>query len=244
MTAPDKLDDEIPVEIDFADGVRGNFFRPDSRLSEEIFVKQTLTPFLAERGVHVESPIVLWTKRHDAGGGFRGGVSNWTQIKKSLLPLTYDADAWVTTLLDFHGLPDDFPGYAEARGQGQPHDNVIALQERFAAEIGRPRLIPFIALHEFEAWLFTAPDIVATHFGNAGLSDRVKRAVVQAGSPELINHGENTHPKARLQGMATGYKETSDGPTLMAKIGIPAIRASCPHFATWLARLEALGQEE
>ena len=27
--------------------------------SEEIFVKQTLAPFLAEKGVHVESPIVL-----------------------------------------------------------------------------------------------------------------------------------------------------------------------------------------
>lgn len=33
----------------------------------------------------------------------------------------------------------------------------------------------------------------------------------------------------------------SDGPTLTEKIGIPAIRAACPHLAAWLARLEALG---
>ena len=212
--------------------------------SEEIFVKQTLTPYLAERGVHVESPIVLWTKRLDAGGGFRGGVSNWAQIRKSLLPLTYDADAWVTTLLDFYGLPDDFPGYTEARGPGAPHTNITALQEKFATEINRPKLIPFIALHEFEAWLFSSPDVIADHFGRASLSAQVQQAVAHAGAPELINHGENTHPKARLKDLVTGYKETSDGPTLMGKIGIPAIRASCPHFAAWLDRLEALGQAE
>ena len=31
--------------------------------SEEIFVKHTLTPHLAQHGVYVQSPIVLWTKR-------------------------------------------------------------------------------------------------------------------------------------------------------------------------------------
>ena len=76
--------------------------------SEEIFVKQTLTPHLADHGVFVQ-PIVLWTKRLGAGGGYRGGVSNWNQIKRSLLPLTFDTDAWITTLLDFYGLPEDVP---------------------------------------------------------------------------------------------------------------------------------------
>ena len=74
--------------------------------SEEIFVKQTLTPHLADHGVFVQ-PIVLWTKRLGAGGGYRGGVSNWNQIKRSLLPLTLDTDAWITTLLDFYGLQAD-----------------------------------------------------------------------------------------------------------------------------------------
>ena len=38
MTAPDKLDDEMPVEIDFTDGVRGKFFRPDSRINLPVYV--------------------------------------------------------------------------------------------------------------------------------------------------------------------------------------------------------------
>jgi Domain of unknown function (DUF4276) len=205
--------------------------------SEEVFVKRTLAPYLAERRVYVQ-PIVLWTKRLDSGSGFRGGVSDWNQIRRSLDPLTQDSDAWVTTLLDFYGLPEDFPGYREAREPGDPRQRVAALQQAFAEAIRHPRFVPFLALHEFEAWVFTAPDKVAEHFGTPGLAARIRRA----GDPELIDLDESSHPKARLRSMNTGYKETSDGPTLLEKIGIDAIRGACPHFAAWLTRLEALGE--
>jgi hypothetical protein len=209
--------------------------------SEEIFVKHTLASHLAQHGVFVESPIVLWTKRLPGGGGFRGGVSNWNQIRRNLLPLMRDGDAWVSTLLDFYGLPEDFPGLSEALGAGDPRTRVAELQERFATELNHQRFIPFLALHEFEAWLFSAPDTVEAHFGKTHLADRLQTVVQQAGAPELINHGPDTHPKARLHSLVGGYKETSDGPTLLEKIGIAAVRAACPHFDGWLNRLEALG---
>jgi hypothetical protein len=98
-----------------------------------------------------------------------------------------------------------------------------------------------LALHEFEAWLFSAPDAVEAHFGRADLADKLRTALQDAGGPELINHGATTHPKARLHSLVGGYKETSDGPTLLEKIGIVAVRAACPHFDGWLNRLEALG---
>lgn len=116
--------------------------------SEEAFVKQSLAPWLAERGVFVQNPVLLWTKRLPEGSGFRGGVANWAQAA----------------------------------------------------------------------------------------------AVPADGGPEAINHGPHTHPQARLRQAWPGYKETSDGPTLLAKIGIPAVRARCPHFAAWLDQLEALGR--
>jgi Domain of unknown function (DUF4276) len=162
--------------------------------------------------------------------------------EKNLLPLLGDKNAWVTTLLDFYGLPTDFPGYQAALVAGDPIGRVLALQERFAQEFNHPRFIPFFALHEFEAWLFCAPDVVAKHFGNPNLVCAIQAAVVHAGSPELINHGQDTHPKARLRLLKMGYKETSDGPTLMEKIGILTIYANCPHFASWVDRLAGLGQ--
>jgi hypothetical protein len=208
--------------------------------SEEIFVNQTLGPFLAERGVYVQPPILLWTKRIPSGGGFRGGVSNWNQIRKNLLPLLSDGDAWVTTLLDFYGLPDDFPGLDAA---GAPRERVHAVQTRFGREFDHPRFIPFLALHEFEAWVFCSPDTVAEHFGQPDLAAKVRKVVDEAGEPEFINHGPTTHPKRRLKGLRADYKETSDGPGLLAKIGVPAIRDACSHFASWLERLEALGAQ-
>lgn len=208
--------------------------------SEEIFVKQTLTPYLVQHGVYVQSPIVLWTKRLSGGGGFRGGVSNWNQIRRDLLPLMRDGDAWVTTLLDFYGLPEDFPGLSEALGAGNARERVIALQERFSAEINHQRFIPFLALHEFEAWLFSAPDTVEEHFGKAHLAEKLRNVVQEVGAPELINHGATTHPKARLRTLVEAYKETSDGPTLLEKIGITSVRKACPHFDSWLQRLETL----
>lgn len=209
--------------------------------SEEIFVKQTLAPHLAQHGVYLQPPVVLWTKRMPSGGGFRGGVSNWNQILRSLRPLLLDGDAWISTMLDFYGLPEDFPGIRDAHSMPAPAEKVAALQARFAAEMKHPRFLPFLALHEFEAWLFSAPEVIEQHFGVAQLGDRLRGIVRAAGAPELINHGATTHPKAQLASLVSSYKETSDGPVLLEKIGLGTVCAACPHFAGWLRRLEALG---
>lgn len=209
--------------------------------SEEIFVKRTLSEHLVQHGVYVEEPIVCWTKRVPSGGGYRGGVSHWKQIKDNLELLIRDSNAWVSTLLDFYGLPEDVPGYQEACGLGNPRDKVVALQERLRFEINHPRFIPFLALHEFEAWLFCAPDVVADHFGQTRLAEPLRRVVQEAGAPELINHGKDTHPKARLKNLVGSYKEISDGATIIRKIGLERVRLACPHFDNWLHQLELLG---
>jgi hypothetical protein len=209
--------------------------------SEELFVRGTLASHLALHGVHV-TPVVLWTKRLPSGGGFRGGVSNWNQILDNLLPLIHNSDAWVSTLLDFYGLPKDFPGLPETVHLANPREKVAVLQDRFATSLNHRRFIPFLALHEFEAWLFSAPDVVGAYFEKPHLAGELRAAVQSAGAPELINHGADTHPKARLRNLAGRYKETLDAPALLEKIGITAVRAACPHFDDWLNRLEALGE--
>lgn len=211
--------------------------------SEEIFVNRVLKPYLERIGVYIEGPIILWTKRLAGGGGFRGGVSSWSQIRKQLLALSNDGDAWVTSLLDFYGLPSDVPGFDESLGAGSPQERAVALQGRIADEIGNRRFIPFLTLHELEALVFSAPDIVANHFDKPHLSILISNVNQDCGGPELVNHGPDTHPKARLKAWVQTYKETSDGPTLLEKIGIDEIRDACPHFSAWLGKLEALAEE-
>jgi hypothetical protein len=211
--------------------------------SEKAFADRTLKPWLAQRGVFVQRAVLLWTKRLPAGGGYRGGVLTWLQVRSHLDLLLGDTDAVVTTLLDFYGLPADVPGVAVHRGRGAPAEQAARIAQAMADDLGRgERFLPFLALHEFEAWLYAAPAVVAQHFGIPALEHKLAAEVSRAGGPESIDHGPDTHPKARLMKLHAAYSETADGPTLLEKIGLDAVRSSCPHFDGWLRRLEALGR--
>lgn len=209
-------------------------------VSEELFVKRMLKPHLATYSVHVEKPTLVNTKPN-AGGGKYGGGNQWPKVRKTLLPLLGDSGAWVTTLLDFYGLRDDFPGAEEARSARTSGQGIMLLEQRLAEAVGRPhRFIPFFARHEFEAWYFAAPEKFEAHFDRKGIASQLVEVVRVCGGPEEINHGPETHPSARLEGLHIGFRKTREI-SLLEKIGIPAIRNACPHFAQWLSRLETLG---
>lgn len=208
-------------------------------LSEEIFVKRTLAPHLSAHNVF-PIPSILWTKREKKGGGFRGGVTSYDQIRRDVVNLLSDTSAIrVTTLLDFYGLPHDFPGKA-ALATANAILRVSALEQAFATDINHQRFCPFLTLHEFEAWLFSAPAVVANHFAKAYLEGQLQNIADTAGGPELINEHPNSHPKERISRLVPSYKETSDGPVICSKIGLNIIRQGCPHFHDWLSALENL----
>jgi hypothetical protein len=212
--------------------------------SERAFVRDTLAPHLAGKGVYARPTIIL-TKPLLRGGGHRGGIANWATIRENLAALLGDTDAWVSTMLDIYGLPKDFPGKKDAAGADGGHAMADALEKQFAAAVGSPRFIPFLTLHEFEALVFASPKTVAEHFGLPRLGPALQSVVDDAGSPESINGGKNTHPKRRLERLLEGqkcsYEAPSDGPILLKKIGVPAIRTACGHFGAWVGLLESLG---
>lgn len=210
--------------------------------SEEVFAKRTLIPHLHEFGVHA-AVTVLRTKRIMSGGGFKGGVSSYEKIRKNLNELLGDTNAHVTTLLDFYGLPEEFPSRGEILEMPglSAREKARRMQVAFANDIGLARFIPFLALHEFEAWLFSKPDVVAEHFGKEGLTTALQDIVDQVGPPEEINNGPATHPSVRILGLIPQFKKTSDGPAIIQKMTLASIRAACPHFDEWLTTLETLG---
>jgi uncharacterized protein DUF4276 len=207
-------------------------------ISEEIFVKKTIAPHLFGHNIYV-IPSILWTKREQKGGGFRGGVSSYDQIRRDLINLLRDESAArVTTLLDFYGLPEDFPGKSTLAAVGA-RSRVAELEQAFANNINHQRFLPFLTLHEFEAWLFSEPGTVASHFGRPALEPHLQKISDTAGGPELINERPQSHPKDRILQIVSSYKETSDGAVICSKIGLAKIRQHCPHFHDWLSVLEA-----
>lgn len=209
--------------------------------SEDIFVRTVLAPHLQQQknAVFVDSILLA-------------GVVPWSKIAKKLRPLLHEKNSWVTTLLDFYGFPKDMPGYEICKTTSHPKEQVALLQKQLAKNVTETfkhaRFIPFLSLHEFEAWLFCDPEKVASHFAEneaqrLNIFNAIDQAVKDSGEPERINSHKDTHPKAHLKSIIPTYKETSDGPILMKKIGLSTIRQYCPHFAAWLSQLEALGEK-
>lgn len=208
--------------------------------SEEIFVGTILAPHLEMFGVYAKATGVV-SKRLASGQKFTGG-NLWSNVRLSLQPLLADSNAWVTTLLDFYGLPDDFPGVSGLPvDAGSAKSRAEYIEKTLLAAMGKPqRFIPFLALHEFEAWYFANPAKIAEYYGKRSVAELMKQAAHEFDGPEDINHGKETHPSKRLESYGMGFRKTT-GVAALKDIGIEAIRATCPHFNEWLTHLEKLG---
>lgn len=205
--------------------------------TEETFVKEVLAPYLASRNVHLQYTI-LKTRREFDRPDFRGGVVSYHQIKGDVLRLLNDTAAAVTTMIDYYGLPRDFPGRATIPS-GDCYARAAHVEAAFEVDIGSRRFIPFLTLHEFEALMFADPDAMADEFPRV-------RAELQAirdafNSPEEINDDPDTAPSKRLKDLVGDeYQKTLHGPLVTMTIGIETIRRECRHFNEWVERLSSL----
>ena len=102
---------------------------------------------------------ILVTKRVKAGPNFKGGVTNFAKFNNDARRwLNSAGGALVTTMLDYYRLPLDFPGMNSRPPNGTPLQRVTHVETAITKHFGgRQNFLPFLALHEFEAWLFSSP---------------------------------------------------------------------------------------
>lgn len=213
--------------------------------TEETFVREALAPHLQQFGLH-STVSILQTKRLPSGYKHKGGVSSYAKIRRDLLGLLGNTNfVAVTTMLDFYGLPTDFPGQPEIGGIVGCSRKAAHCEQKFAEDIDHHRFIPYLMLHEFEAMLFTAPEQIAAAFPEVECLPQLGRIKAGFATPEEINDGMETAPSKRLLDIFGGaYQKTLHGPLIILEIGLQQIRAECPHFAAWLTKLESLGTPE
>jgi hypothetical protein len=96
-------------------------------------------------------------------------------------------------------------------------------------------------LHEFEALLFTDHEVTAA---TIPAPEKAAELLSISGglAPEDINENRETAPSKRLKNVFPGFRKTLHGPTATKRIGLTAIRARCPHFDSWITRLEKFAQ--
>lgn len=209
--------------------------------TEERFVGSILRDHLLARSLLL-IPTILVTKFRTDGPRNKGGVGSWNQIERDLKRLLGDTNAaGITTMLDYYGLPLDVPGMANRPPRGTPLDRVSHVEQSITARMNHGRFYPFLVLHELEALLFTSIDSWAHHFEDAAAIAQLKHDVAGL-EPEAINETPDGAPSRRIKAhLGAAYRKVLHGPLAAADIGLEAIRAACPHFASWLAWLESLG---
>lgn len=206
--------------------------------TEEAFARDILRAHFLSLGVWLSYSIVA-TKRTKKGTKFKGGFTSYQNLKKQILLLLRDTSlVAVTTMIDYYGIPDDFPGKATLQGQ-TCFDKVAYLEKACQIDINHRKFIPYLTLHEFEALLFTDPLAIAAAFGGIKVKKQLLAIRNSYSSPEEINDGPKTHPAARILALLPNYRKRRHGPLIASNIGLATIRAECVHFNEWLNKLEA-----
>ena len=178
--------------------------------TEETFVRDVLNPHLHPKGKTLVSTLVV-TKRVKDGPNFKGGITNFAKLEGDLRRLFRDTNAAaITTMIDYYGLPTDFPGLG-SRPSGTPAERVAHVEAAFAERINEPRFIPYVALHEFEALVFASLDQSGWVFDDARVLGILLGELAQAGGAELINENPTTAPSRRIKNAYPGYQKVLQG---------------------------------
>ena len=214
--------------------------------TEQTFATTVLKPHLANFGVYMNKPVLIAHARKK-GRVHRGGGRNFEAMQNDInrfLKQESGNDVFFTTMIDLYALHAKFPGIKEAEKlRRDPYKRVDALERAWRDETGDRRFIPFIQLHEFEAYLFCDVSQFAFFFDQAEKQISELQSTADIRYPERIDDGQHTAPSKRIiaQFPEYGDSKTTVGPQMAERIGLENIRSKCPHFKAWIERIERLG---
>lgn len=147
---------------------------------------------------------------------------------------------YITTMVDLYAL-SEFPG--DDPNQTDAYKRVASIEEEMSKEFKNDHVLPYIQMHEFEAFVFVDLTTLESQFpdGGAGKAATLLQEEIGGRPPELINDGAQTAPSKRILRALPHYNKTVNGPAIAKVIGLKRLREACPHFDAWVSRLEALG---
>ena len=105
--------------------------------------------------------------------GRRGGIRAWPSVRKDIANhLREDRDCIATTMVDYYGLPEAWPGRERSKSLRSIEDKAqcveASVRDDLVAEMGASfnaaRFVPFVVMHEFEGLLFRQCRFQPWHF--------------------------------------------------------------------------------
>jgi hypothetical protein len=173
------------------------------------------------------------------------GNCNWERIKNiAEKALKEEKNAFVTTFFDYYGVKrKNFPNWSETLtfNKANVKQRIEVLEKGMLEAIDNElsyRFIPYIQMHEFEAFLFNNIEIFDDNFKQDEFN-RVELLNIlnKYPEPELINQKRETSPSHRLIKIIPSYNKIVYGNILVEMIGIEQIRQKNQHFDNWIEQL-------
>lgn len=209
---------------------------------EERFVHRVLAPSLLPQ-VSPSAIVNTTSSHHDRPA--RGGGLSWSRVRRQLdhLLRQHPHEVVVSTMYDLYRLPQDFPGWRSADACPEPHKRAGFIEVGMAADLNiGQRFVPYIQVHEFDALLLTEPAFISDL--DPGITQEMLASftsiVDSYSTPELVN---DEHPPSHQIAKVIpsyGRLKATLVPALLERIGLPKLRARCPHFGEWISKLEGL----
>lgn len=208
--------------------------------TEQIFIESILAPYLAVKNIFISATQV-------SKPGQKGGDVKFSRTIKDIgNHLKQRSDTFVCTFVDYYGVKE-WPGVEQVPKGATPNQlaetvnnaSQQAVVEYYPELQTTRRYIPYLAVHEFEALLFSDAEILAAKLSVNPIE--IQHVLNACGEPEAINNSPMTAPSKRLDAWSHGkFKKTSTGIAIARDIGVSAMRQKCPIFNAWLDKLEQL----
>lgn len=212
--------------------------------TEEMFINEVLAKTYLSKGIYLLPSLI-------GKPGHKGGYFSYPRLLTDLrIRLLSDRNSICTTMFDFYGLPERFPGKNEAITKPTSQQkaecllNILMshLQEDLGGDVLH-RFIPNILMYEFEGLLFSDPKALATSIDASDLTLKFQKIRDNFHSPEDINNSPMTAPSKRIQAIFPEYDKVLHGSLASIEIGLNTIREECELFNNWLVKLEGLVEE-
>lgn len=211
--------------------------------TERTFIQELLAAHLGMMGLSIR-PIGSGKK-----GKKTGVPPKWESARSDIIRCLKQGKI-CTTMFDYYGMPEDWPGRKGAKTKpwnerGDFVENAILddIHATIGDHFNPEQFIPYIQVHEFEALLFSDVDVLTDlcRTIGQGITDfHFNDILERAGNAEAINDGYDTCPSRRITNLVKPFKKPVHGLIVAQRIGLTKMREACPHFSSWVGKLEAL----
>ncbi len=208
--------------------------------TESTVVKNVIAPELGTKGIFLY-PIQIGRRR-------KGGNVALDRLLPTIRAQLYNnRTAYCTSLIDYYGLPSDFPGKRLASRKHVLSEKSETICGELVEQLGHTidceplrRFIPYVQMHEFEGLLFSDPNRLAIELGREDRSECLSRIRNEFETPEHIDDSPLTAPSKRIQELVPRYRKVQMGERVAKALTLEKIRYECPLFDNWLTQLENL----